>query len=263
MSNYIGITPRNIEDAYRLSKCLASSSLVPSHFKGRPDDILVALQMGAEVGLKPMQSLQNIAIIKGRATLWGDAMMALVKMHPDLEDVKEYMETDEIAICKIKRKNQTEHVCKFSKEDAVKAHLWGKNAWSTYPKRMLQMRARAFALRDTFPDALCGIQMAEEVRDYQNNTENKKEEPIKIEEKPTNRLLKGLKDGNIEQVEKMQALWFKEGKISEDDAEFIRTKIEEAKSEKKALEKTVVVNGIKVHEIMQPSEISSTDYDER
>ena len=31
---------------------------------------------------------------------------------------------------------------------------------------MLQMRARAYCLRDTFPDALQGIEVTEEVRDY-------------------------------------------------------------------------------------------------
>ena len=48
-----------------------------------------------------------------------------------------------------------------------KAGLWGKaGPWSQYPKRMLQMRARSFALRDKFADALSGLLMAEEVQDY-------------------------------------------------------------------------------------------------
>jgi hypothetical protein len=34
-----------------------------------------------------------------------------------------------------------------------------------YPKRMRQMRARAFALRDVFPDVLRGLPVAEEVMD--------------------------------------------------------------------------------------------------
>ncbi len=55
----------------------------------------------------------------------------------------------------------------ISKEDAKKAGLWGKaGPWSQYPKRMLQMRARSFALRDKFADALSGLIMAEEAQDY-------------------------------------------------------------------------------------------------
>ena len=42
-------------------------------------------------------------------------------------------------------------------------------AWCKYPKRMLQMRARAFCLRDAFPDVLRGLYVAEEVITHQND----------------------------------------------------------------------------------------------
>ena len=38
--------------------------------------------------------------------------------------------------------------------------------WTQYPKRMRQMRARAFALRDVFADILKGMPIAEELQDY-------------------------------------------------------------------------------------------------
>lgn len=51
-------------------------------------------------------------------------------------------------------------------EDARKAGLAGKQGpWTSYPKRMRQMRARAFALRDVFPDVLRGMPVAEELMD--------------------------------------------------------------------------------------------------
>jgi len=56
-------------------------------------------------------------------------------------------------------------VRKFSVEDAKKANLWGQNTWKNYPKRMLQMRARGFTLRDCFPDALRGLYLVEELQD--------------------------------------------------------------------------------------------------
>ena len=33
----------------------------------------------AEIGLAPLQAMQSIAVINGRATLWGDALVALVQ----------------------------------------------------------------------------------------------------------------------------------------------------------------------------------------
>jgi hypothetical protein len=58
-------------------------------------------------------------------------------------------------------------VVQFSVTDAKKAQLWGKGGpWSQYARRMLQMRARGFALRDAFPDVLRGLITAEEAQDY-------------------------------------------------------------------------------------------------
>ena len=55
---------------------------------------------------------------------------------------------------------------KFSVEDAKRAGLWGKNTWASYPRRMLQHRARGFALRSAFADVLKGMISTEELQDY-------------------------------------------------------------------------------------------------
>ena len=74
---------------------------------------------------------------------------------------------DMVAICETKRHGWPSPVVgKFSVADAKLAGRWGKaGPWKQYPRRMLQMRARGFALRDAFADALKGIQSAEEVQD--------------------------------------------------------------------------------------------------
>ena len=65
------------------------------------------------------------------------------------------------------------HERKFSVADAKKAHLWGRRGpWENYPERMLQMRARGFALRDSFPDALKGVITVEEAQDFPEVMEN-------------------------------------------------------------------------------------------
>jgi hypothetical protein len=143
--------------------------MVPKTYQGKAADILVAVQMGAELGLKPIQALQNIAVINGKPSVYGDALLALVQAHSSFEDIKEwYDEKTNTAFCTVKRKNQTEHTVSFSIEDAKKAGLWGKTGpWTQYPKRMMQMRARGFALRDKFADALGGLITVEEAQDYQ------------------------------------------------------------------------------------------------
>lgn len=159
------LAPRNIAEAMELAKIMANSDMVPKDFKGKPGNVLVAVQMGAELGLAPMQALQNIAVVNGRPSVWGDALLALCSAHPSCVDIHEDV-TDTMATCTAHRRGRDPITRTFSVDDAKKAGLWGKGVWQNYPKRMLQMRARAWALRDAFADVLRGLQVAEEVRDY-------------------------------------------------------------------------------------------------
>ena len=159
------LAPKDLDEAMRFADMLAGSSIVPKDYIGKPGNCLVAIQWGMELGLQPMQAMQSIAVINGRPSLWGDAMLALVKAHPAFEWIKEECDGN-VAICTIKRRGEPEVVQSFSLEEAKRAGLTGKQGpWTQYPKRMLQMRARGFALRDAFPDALRGVVSAEEARD--------------------------------------------------------------------------------------------------
>lgn len=161
------LSPQTFEQALTFADYLANSDLVPKDFKGKPGNCLIAMQWGAELGLKPLQAIQNIAPINGRPTLWGDAMLALVRASPLCESVVEtYDEASGVATCRVKRRGEVEQSRTFSDADALLAGLSGKSGpWTTGPKRMKQLRARAFALRDVFTDVLRGMAMAEEVMD--------------------------------------------------------------------------------------------------
>jgi hypothetical protein len=166
-----GFAPATLTEAIQFSDMLANSSMVPKAYQGKPQDILVCVQWGYEMGLAPMQALQNIAVINGKPSVYGDTALALVQASPVCEDVQEYFEDEgtpnPVAVCVAKRKNRSPVTVRFSVEDARRAGLWGKQGpWQAYPKRMMQMRARGFALRDAFPDVLKGLITAEEAQDY-------------------------------------------------------------------------------------------------
>ena len=166
LSNGI-LNPANLHEALEMAGVLCKSSLIPKDFQGNPGNVLVAIQWGMELGLAPMQALQSIAVINGRPSLWGDAVIALCKSHPVCEWIKESFDADGTAVCIAKRKGDPEPVeRRFSLDDAKKAQLIGKQGpWSQYPRRMLQMRARSWCLRDAFPDLLRGMAVAEEAQD--------------------------------------------------------------------------------------------------
>jgi len=166
-----GLALQSFDDAFRFSKMVASSEFAPKDFRGKPESCMLAIQHGSEVGLSPMQSLQSIAVINGRPTIWGDAALALVQSSPQCLYVREYTEGEGdnlTAVCEVQRRGYPQPtVAKFSVADAKRAGLWGKSGpWSQYSGRMLSLRARGFALRNAFADALRGLITAEEAQDY-------------------------------------------------------------------------------------------------
>lgn len=163
------LSPQTFEQALTFAGYLAESQMVPKDFMGKPGNCLVAIQWGMELGLKPLQCMQNIAVINGRPSLWGDAVMALVLASPACKDVIERYEGEGdnyAAVCIAQRHGKADKVARFSLVDAKAAGLLNKaGPWTQYRDRMLKMRARAFALRDQFADVLKGMAVAEEAMD--------------------------------------------------------------------------------------------------
>lgn len=174
-----GVELASFDDLWRFAQAVAASGLAPKGLE-KPEAIMIAVQFGAELGLPPMASLQNIAPINGRPSLWGDAMLGVVRGTGMLEVFNEWYEKDGVrlarnpqdftddvmAVCLVKRAGYEAKESSFSVGDAKTAGLWKKQGpWSQYPARMLQFRARSFALRDSFGDALRGLKAAEEEMD--------------------------------------------------------------------------------------------------
>ena len=163
------LVPQNLDEAYRLAKALsAAGDMVPKHFQDRPEQIMAAMMRGAEIGLMPMQALSNIAVINGRASVWGDALPALMQRAGHHLDVEVTGEGDAMVATATLTRSDTGRaiVRSFSAADAKAAALWGKpGPWQQYRSRMLSMRARSWACRDGAADALMGLQVAEEMQD--------------------------------------------------------------------------------------------------
>jgi len=159
------LTPQSLNEALQFADMLSKSNMVPKDYQGNPANCIIAMQWGMEIGLQPLQAMQNIAVINGRPAIWGDAMLAIVRGSGLLERIDEDP-TDAGCTCIVKRKGEPEVTRTFTLEDAKRAGLAGKQGpWQQHPKRMMQMRARAFALRDVFPDVLRGVHIAEIAQD--------------------------------------------------------------------------------------------------
>lgn len=161
------IVPKSLSETYRIAQAVCAAKMAPKGLD-TPEACMIAIMHGLELGLSPLSALQRIAVINGRPTIWGDGALAIVKASGFCEAIEEWIEGDKHetwnAVCNVMRRGDIIPVeRRFSVEDAKRAKLWGKpGPWSDYPKRMLQMRARAFALRDAFPDVLGGLYLTEE-----------------------------------------------------------------------------------------------------
>lgn len=173
--------PRSLTEAFAFADMVLMSGMAPKSYleickekdgseKARAA-VVVALQFGLEVGFQPMQALQCIANINGNPSVWGDGALALVQssglMEWIREDDFEVIKKNSKATCQVKRRGDPEvKTVTFSYDDAKKSGIFERGVWKTYPYRMCLMRARAFALRDKFPDVLKGLKIAEEVMDF-------------------------------------------------------------------------------------------------
>ena len=159
-----GVELADLDQLARFAKMVHRSGMAPKAMD-TVEKIAVAVVMGAEIGIAPMASVRNIAVINGRPSLWGDMMLALCQGTGELEDIVETHDANG-ATCEVKRKGRSTVNHKFTVDDAKKAGLWGKGGpWSQYPERMMQMRARSFALRDAFADVLQGVYERQEAID--------------------------------------------------------------------------------------------------
>lgn len=175
------INPQNIEEAYRYAAAIHKSGLAPKQFDS-PEKVLVAMQTAKELGLPALTALKNMYVVNGSVSLYGDLPLALVRRSGLLEKFKETqfdkdkkeicVENDNLnadcftATCIIKRKGEDEFTRSFTWEEVLKAGLdknkWGlKETYQNFRKRMLQMRARGWALKDGFSDVLMGISIFE------------------------------------------------------------------------------------------------------
>ena len=128
----------------------------------------IAILFGMKMGIDPLAAVQNIAVINGRPCVWGDACGAICQALIEDEFLEEVGHGEEYkAVYHVKRKGRSrEMIREFGFQDAKRAGLWGKpGPWTQYPKRMMMIRARAFAYRDAFPDLLKGIRIVEEEND--------------------------------------------------------------------------------------------------
>lgn len=177
--------------AIKLAGTLAKSSIVPSHFRGKPEDVFACLVLGAELGFQPMQSLNAIVMIQGNATLKAQTMLALVRSRCPKAIIEITEEGDTVSCLAKRDERDLGYKASWNKDkayDAGFAKAWDKenkkwitkDNWVKQPKTMSRWRSVSEACRVVFPDILQGLYASEEIEDLPPIVHEDNPESLKI-----------------------------------------------------------------------------------
>ena len=142
------------------AKVLAEADLVPEAFRRKPGNILIALDMAADLDISPMAALTGINVIQGKPSPSPELMRAL--LHRAGHRLRVTENTSTVCQVELTRADDPEHthVERFTIDDAQQAGIAGGANWGKYPARMLLARATGNAVKTHAPDVLLGMTVA-------------------------------------------------------------------------------------------------------
>jgi len=164
------------EDAQRIAKALASSTLIPPAFQGQQGfaNCLVALEIANRMRISPFLAMQHLHVIHGRPSWSSSFIIAMVngcgrfsplrfEMSGEGDSLACYARATDLA-SEQELKGPTITMAMAKKEG------WSTKAgskWATMSELMISYRAAAFWGRLYASDLLLGLQTQEEVIDIQ------------------------------------------------------------------------------------------------
>lgn len=163
---------QNFEHAQRVAKMLSISTLIPEQYRGKVENVIIAMEMANRMNISPLMVMQNLYIVKGNPGWSGPFVIATINASKKfIEDLKfeKSGEGDAYGYTAYTFDKQGKRI-DGTKVDwkMVKGEGWldkQGSKWKTMPEQMFQYRAAAFFGRLHTPDLLMGMQTADEIID--------------------------------------------------------------------------------------------------
>ena len=111
------------------AETLAAASLIPRAFQQRPADVLVAVEYGEALGIKPIVALSEINVINGTPSLSASLMASLARQAGHKVRTTSNATS---ATCSIIRADDPDftHEVTWDEKRARANGLWGKGHWA-------------------------------------------------------------------------------------------------------------------------------------
>ena len=170
--------PQNLDQLYSLAKRLAQSSLIPSHLRGKPDDVAVILMKGQELGVSPLTSLGTIHVIEGKPAPHAHLIISRAKADRDCEWFRFVLGDDTQATWETKNRTNPEPTrLTYTIEQAQRAGMCpvdmrklptpgqkdSRGNWEKRPDEMLRKTCGVQLARLEYPEASQGLYAVEEL----------------------------------------------------------------------------------------------------
>jgi hypothetical protein len=140
---------------------LARSDIIPSAYRRKPSNIIVAALTGRPFGWDVLTAMRNGHVIEGTWGMKPEAMLGLVRAAG--HSVSGMTNADGAQLKGKRADNGDEMVVTFSIEDAQRAGLANKGTWKSYPQMMCYWRAAGLLCRMLFSDVTLGVHTVEEL----------------------------------------------------------------------------------------------------
>ncbi len=197
------------EDAQRIAKALASSTLIPAQFQGQAGyaNCLVALNISRRMGMDPLMVMQNLHIIHGRPSWSSQFIIGLINGCGRFSPLRYEIsgKGDTLACTAVATELATGEELRGPEVSMAMAKREGwatksGSKWLTMPELMIRYRAAAFWGRLYIPELLVGIQTQEEVLDVEPVTVSEAPAPAKASIEDLNQKIAKKKPEPVEEA---------------------------------------------------------------
>lgn len=152
--------------AKQLGEALAGTDMVPKDYKGKPGNAAAAILYGAELGLNPIQSLQQIFVVHGSPAIYARTAVALVMRHGVTVETVATSAQSVTVRASDPRTGRVEE-CTWDIDRATTAGYTANDRYKKNPQEMLYAKAAMECCRKIAPDVLLGIPYAREELDLE------------------------------------------------------------------------------------------------
>lgn len=185
VSQETNTTLQSFGDDWKIASQLAKSDIIPDNYKGKPQNVIVALGLANQMGLPPFTVMQNLSVIRGKASWSGSFAKTLIERTGKYRNLE---------LNYIGKKGEDSYGCYLSatrvsdgKEikgpevtmKMAKDEGWTSNKkWLTLTELMLAYRCQSFFCRIYCPEAMNGIYTDDEASEISTANERKPIEDI-------------------------------------------------------------------------------------